>query len=232
VRALLLSNSGRPFLAHCRATLSAFLGAARRVAFVSAASLADEEGYFEVARAALEAEPTGLGLEHLRWDGEFAQTLERAEAVFVGGGNTYALLERLQRSGLLAALRARVRAGLPYVGASAGSNVAGPNILTTNDWNVVGLDTFEALGLVPFNINPHYRETDPAMAPGSETRDMRIAEYLQVRDNPVVGIEEGALLRVEDGMATVLGSARAKLFVRGRAPRWLLSGEVLPVPGK
>jgi dipeptidase E len=232
VRVLLISNSGRPFLEHCRGALGTFLGSARRVAFVSAASLSDEAGYFQVARAALEAEPTGLGLEHLRWDGAFGDALERAEAVFVGGGNTYALLDRLQRSGLLAALGARVRAGLPYVGVSAGSNVAGPNILTTNDWNVVGLGTFEALGVVPFNVNPHYKETDPAMAPGSETRDMRIAEYLQVRDNPVVGIEEGAMLRVEGGTATVLGSARAKLFTRGREPRWLLPWEVLPVPGK
>jgi dipeptidase E len=232
VRVLLLSNSGRPFLAHCRDALAAFLGSARRVALVTAASLSDEEGYIQVARAALEAEPPGLGVEHLRWDGELSGTLARAEAVFVGGGNTYALLDRLQRSGLLDALRARVRAGLPYVGASAGSNVAGPNILTTNDWNVVGLGTFEALGLVPFNVNPHYKETDPAMAPGSETRDMRIAEYLQVRDNPVLGIEEGAMLRVEGETATVLGSARAKLFVRGREPRWLVPGEVLPAPGK
>jgi dipeptidase E len=232
MRALLLSNSGRPFLAHCRGALAVFLGPARRVAFVSAASLGDEAEYYQVARAALEAEPAGLTVEHIRWNGEFARTLERAEAVFVGGGNTYALLDRLRRSGLLDALRARAAAGLPYVGASAGSNVAGPNILTTNDWNVVGLGTFDALGLVPFNINPHYKETDPAMAPGSETRDMRIAEYLLVRENPVVGIEEGGFLRVEAETMTVLGTGRAKLFARGREPRWLLPGEVLPTPGK
>jgi dipeptidase E len=232
MRALLLSNSGRPFLAHCRGALAVFLGPARRVAFVSAASLGDEAEYYQVARASLEAEPTGLTVEHIRWNGDFARTLAQAEAVFVGGGNTYALLDRLRRSGLLDALRARAAAGLPYVGASAGSNVAGPNILTTNDWNVVGLGTFDALGLVPFNINPHYKETDPAMAPGSETRDMRIAEYLLVRENPVVGIEEGGFLRVEAETMTVLGTGRAKLFARGREPRWLLPGEILPTPGK
>lgn len=232
MRLLLLSNSGRPFLAHCRGALAVFLGPARRVAFVSAASLNDEAGYYQLARAALEGEPTGLGVEHLRWDDAFAGTLERAEAVFVGGGNTYALLDRLGRSGLLEALRARVRAGLPYIGASAGSNVAGPNILTTNDWNVVGLGTFEALGLVPFNVNPHYKETDPAMASGSETRDTRISEYLLVRDNPVVGIEEGAMLRVEGETTTVLGTGRGKLFARGREPRWLLPGEGLDLRGK
>ncbi len=230
VRLLLISNSGRPFLRHCQGTIAVFLGSdgsARRVAFVTAAALRDEETYYELARAALEPEPTGLTVEHLRWDRDPLPTLARAEAVFVGGGNTYALLRRLRESGLLAAMRERVRAGLPYIGSSAGSNVAGPNILTTNDWNVVGLTAFEALGLVPFNLNPHYLETDPAMAPFSETRDERIAEYLLVRDNPVVGLEEGALLRVDGGTSTVLGTGRARLFLRGRDPRWYAAGQQL-----
>jgi dipeptidase E len=227
VRALLISNSGRPFLQHCRGAIAGFLGAVRRLGFVTAASLRDEEAYRELARAALAVEPAGLTVEHLRWDRDFRPTLERVEAVFVGGGNTYALLKRLAESGLLAAIRARARAGLAYIGSSAGSNVAGPNILTTNDWNVVGLTAFDALGLVPFNVNAHYRETDPVMAPGSETRDERIAEYLLVRDNPVVGIEEGTMVRVEGGLATVVGTGRVKVFVRGREPRWVGPGEAL-----
>jgi len=165
----------------------------------------------------------------VRWDRDPLSGLARAEAAFVGGGNTYALLWRLRQSGLVEALRERVRAGLPYVSASAGSNVAGPNILTTNDWNVVGLTAFEALDLVAFNVNPHYLETDLAMAPGSETRDMRIAEYHAVRDNPVVGIEEGAMVRIEDGVAAVRGAARVKLFRRGQAPVWVPPGSRLPV---
>ena len=227
VRVLLISNSGRPFLQHCRGAIAVFLGAARRVGFVTAANLDDEEGYCELARAALGPEPTGLTVEHLRWDRDFQSTLARAEAIFVGGGNTYALLRRLRESGLLDAIGERARAGLPYIGSSAGANVAGPNILTTNDWNVVGLTAFGGLGLVPFNINPHYKETDPVMAPGSETRDERIAEYLFARDNPVVGIEEGTLVRVEEGVATVLGTGRVKVFVRRRAPRWFAAGEQL-----
>jgi dipeptidase E len=227
VRVLLISNSGRPFLEHCRGAIAVFLGAIRRAAFVTAAALRDEAAYYALARAALEAEPTGLAVEHLRWDGDFHPTLARAEAVFVGGGNTYALLARLRESGLLAAIRDRARAGLPYIGSSAGSNVAGPNILTTNDWNVVGLAAFDALGLVPFNVNPHYKETDPAMAPGSETRDMRIEEYILVRDNPVVGIEEATMVRVEDGGGTVIGAGRVKVFARGREPRWFSPGQAL-----
>jgi dipeptidase E len=228
VRALLLSNSGRPYLAHCRDVLVEFLGRARRLGFVSAADLRDEAGYHARAREALA--PAGVDVQHVRWDGDYAATLARVDGVFVGGGNTYALLKRLRESGLCGALGDAVRAGRPYIGASAGSNVAGPNILTTNDWNVVGLTAFDALGLVAFNVNPHYRETDPAMAPGSETRDERIGEYLLVRDNAVVGIEEGAWLRVENGAVTVGGRARAKLFLRGRPPTWLAAGERLPIP--
>jgi dipeptidase E len=228
MRALLISNSGRPFLAWCLPAIVDFLGPARTVAFVTAANLGDEAAYFERARAAL-ADGAGLSLLHLRWDAAPRATLERAEALFVGGGNTYALLGRLREAGLLEPIRARARAGMPYLGSSAGSNLSGPNILTTNDWNVVGLGEFQALGLVPFNVNPHYLELDPAMAPGSETRDERIAEYHAVRDNPVVGIEEGTMVRVEDGVATVIGRGRVKLFRRGAPPAWVPAGGRLPL---
>jgi dipeptidase E len=231
-RILLLSNSGRPFLAWCRPLVAEFLGPARTVAFVTAANLGDERLYCERAREALEpAPPEGLGLAvaHCYWKAEPLAALARADAIFVGGGNTYALLRRLREANLLDPIRERVRGGMPYIGSSAGSNVAGPNILTTNDWNVVGLGEFEALGLVPFNVNPHYLETDPAMAPGSETRDDRIAEYHVVNANPVAGIEEGTALRVENGVATVAGGRRVKLFGRGRPPRWFRAGERLEV---
>jgi len=221
VRALL--HSGGPLGPEGRAGLLAHLGELRRVAFVTAASLHDPDAYFERIRAALVPPPpegAGLDLVHLRWDRAPLSTLAGVEALFMGGGNTYALLGRLRASGLLEAIRERVAAGMPYAGASAGANVAGPTILTTNDWNVVGLDRFDALGLVPFNINPHYKETDPAMAPYSETRDDRIREYHVVNANPVLGLEEGAWVRVEDGVVTTGGTARVRLFRRGAAPEW------------
>ena len=177
------------------------------------------------------APPEGEGLEllHLRWNDRPLDTLGRAEALFMGGGNTYALLKRLREAGLLPAIRARVEAGMPYVGASAGSNVAGPTILSTNDWNVVALDRFDSLGLVSFNINPHYKETDPVMAPGSETRDDRIREYHVVNANPVVGLEGGAIARLEAGIVTARGTARIKIFRRGQEPTWHQPGERLPI---
>jgi dipeptidase E len=225
-------HSGGPLGTAGRAALPEFLGALKRVAFVTAASLHDETAYFERIRAALTPPPpegSGLELLHLRWNDRPLETLERAEALFMGGGNTYALLMRLRASGLLSAIRARVERGMPYVGASAGSNVAGPTILTTNDWNVVALDRFEALRLVPFNINPHYKEADPMMAAFSETRDDRIREYHVVNANPVVGLEEGSWVISENGVTTTRGETRVRLFRRGAEPVWFEPGSRLPV---
>jgi len=225
-------HSGGPLGPAGRAALPLFLGGLTRVTFVTAASLFDETAYFERIRATLVPPPpegAGLELAHLRWNDHPLEDLARAEALFMGGGNTYALLGRLRASGLLEAIRERVGAGMPYLAASAGSNVAGFNILTTNDWNVVALDRFDALGLVPFNINPHYKETDPAMAPYSETRDDRIREYHVVNANPVVGLEEGSWLVIEDGAVTAHGTARARLFRRGQEPVWYEPLERLPL---
>jgi dipeptidase E len=228
VRILLISNSGRPFLEHCRETMVEFLGSRRRLGFVSAASLGDERLYCERVREALA--PAGVEVAHIYWKVKPLDALRSAEAIFVGGGNTYALLERLRRSELLDAMRERVQGDMPYVGSSAGANVAGPTILTTNDWNVVGLDRFEALGLVPFNVNPHYLEADPLMARGSETRDDRIREYHAVNANPVFGIEEQTMVRIEGDAASVAGRGRVKVFRRGAEPAWYGAGARLPYP--
>jgi len=138
----------------------------------------------------------------------------------------------LHALGAVEPLARRVREGLPYVGTSAGTNIAGPSILATNDWNVVGATRFDAMGLVPWVINPHYKETDIAMAAGSETRDMRIGEFLAMNAQAVLGIEEGTAIRVEAGMANVTGSGRARLFRRGTAPVWFGPGEQVPLDVK
>jgi dipeptidase E len=225
-------HSGGPLGEAGRAGLREFLGPITRVAFITAANLHDETTYFERIRASLAPPPpegAGLELLHARWNDRPLEVMASTGALFMGGGNTYALLQRLRQAHLLPAITRLVDAGMPYAGASAGSNVAGPTILTTNDWNVVALGQFEAIGLVSFNINPHYKETDPAMAPGSETRDDRIREYHVVNANPVVGLEEGCWLVVENGVVTVRGTARVKLFRRGEDPVWFAPGDRLPV---
>jgi dipeptidase E len=231
-RVLLFSTTGGSHVEFARTELRDFVGGApgvapKKVAFVTAASLGDEVAYYlrmQANFAPLPPDGAGVQLLHLKWNQEPLATLARADALFVGGGNTYALLKRLRDAKLLDAIRARVSDGMPYIGSSAGSNLAGPRILTTNDWNVVALDAFDALGLVPFNVNPHYLETDPAMAPLSETRDDRIREYHAVWDNVVLGLEEGSAVRVEDGAVTARGTAGVKLFRRGEAPAWHAAG--------
>jgi dipeptidase E len=226
MRLLLISNSGRPFLEHCREEIVAFLAPVRSVGYITAARLEDEDGQYRRAVDALA--PVGITVEHLRLDNEGPQRLAEIAALFVGGGNTYALLSRLRTARVLPVLRRRIRAGLPYVGTSAGANICGPNILATNDWNVVGASRFDALGLVPWTINPHYLETDPAMAATSETRDERIREYLLVNTNPVIGIEENTALRIEEGRATVRGTGRIKFFRRDHPPCWFAPGQQVP----
>ena len=150
--------------------------------------------------------------------------VEAAEAVFAGGGNTFRLLAKLYRLDLLAALRARALAGMPYLGASAGSNLACPTVRTTNDMPIVEPPSLTALGLVPFQINPHYQDPDPASTHQGETREQRIREYHEENELPVVGLREGAMLAVEGDRMTLLGSTRARLFRRGAEPEEFAPG--------
>jgi dipeptidase E len=197
----------------------------RRIGFVSAATLADPEHYFSRAKDGLQG--LGVEVEHVHWERQPLKTLDRVDALLVGGGNTYALLDRVRSANLVDAIRERAQTGMPYAGASAGANLAGPTILTTNDWNVVALSHFGALHLVPFNVNPHYKDSDPAMASGSETRDDRIREYHVRNKNAVVAIEEETMVRFVDGVATVLGQRRAKVFRAGKEPAWFAASEEL-----
>ena len=229
MKVLLISATGTPPFAHAKQVMREFLGPQKTLGFVSAASLFDEADYFHLIRTHLTeiASPVVREMVHLRWDADRIDALNRIDALLVGGGNTYALLKRLAGSGLLGAIRQKVQEGLPYIGSSAGANLAGPNILTTNDWNVVSATSFDALGLVPFNINPHYVERGFGDGAHSETRTLRIREYHQVHANPVVAIEETAILRIENRSTRVLGEGGAKVFARGGSERWYRAGEEL-----
>jgi dipeptidase E len=157
--------------------------------------------------------------------------VERAEALFIGGGNTFRLLDAMWTHALIEPIRHRVRAGMPYVGTSAGSNVACPSIRTTNDMPIVEPRTLAALDLVPFNINAHYQDPIPGSTHMGETREQRIAEFHEENTPPVVGLREGAWLLVEGSSVILQGVNGGRLFRRGEAPAELATGSPLDVRG-
>ncbi|MFD7861778.1 dipeptidase PepE [Streptomyces sp. NPDC059783] len=221
---LLLSNStqhGRGYLEHALDTVTAFLPSGGRLAFVPYA-LADHDGYTARVRAALE--PAGISVRGVHESADPVDGLAACDAVFIGGGNSFRLLSALYRTGLREAVADAVRGGLPYMGASAGTNMAAPTLRTTNDMPIVCPPSFGTLGLVPFQINPHYLDPDPASTHKGETREERLTEFLEENDVPVLGLREGSWLRVEGGRARVLGARPARLFARGAEPRELPSG--------
>jgi len=213
-RLLLVSNltrHGRGYLDHVESELRSLIGRARRVLFAPFA-LFDREAYVAKARTRFQA--MGYELEAL---GRRDQ-LEGAEALFVGGGNTFRLLKTLQNLELLAPIRRRVAEGMPYVRSSAGSIVAGPTLKTTKDMPIVQPRSVEALALVDFQISPHYLDPDPASVHMGETQEERILQFLEENDAPVVGLREGGWIQVEGSTATLGGAPPARVFARGRAP--------------
>ena len=217
MRLLLLSNStnqGEPYLAWALPHIRDFAGTVARIFFVPYAGVRmQHEAYADAVRGALA--PLGATIVSAHETADPVAELARADLLAVGGGNTFQLLARLYAAGLLDPIRKRVRGGLPYVGWSAGSNVASPTIRTTNDMPIVEPPGFGALGLVPFQINPHYTE---ARLPnhGGETRPERIAEFLELnRTERVVGLREGTGLRVEGKRLALVGSAPLAFFRHG-----------------
>ena len=239
-RLLLLSNSrnvGEAYLAHAEGHLTTFLGSGvKRVLFVpyAAVRVAFDEYTAMVAQRFGEL---GYAVDPIHRTRSPKAAVRKAEAIVVGGGNTFQLLATLHAKGLVGAIRDRVRAGAPYVGWSAGSNVACPTMMTTNDMPIVEPKSLRATGLVRFQINPHYLDAHPE-GHGGETREERLLEFIAA--NPglfVVGLREGSILRVEEGRLALLGQKSARIFLHGRAPwevgpRGDLGFLMRPAPGR
>jgi dipeptidase E len=227
VRLFLLSNStqhGQGYLDHAMPAIRDFLGPVRKLVFVPFA-LRDRVAYTAKVRARFEKE--GIDVRGLQPEASEAAAVAAAEAVFVGGGNTFRLLDTLQRTGLLDAIQREARAGAPYLGTSAGTNIAAPTIKTTNDMPIVQPESFDALGLVPFQINPHYVDPDPSSRHMGETREERLREFLEENEAVVVGLREGAWLRAEGRGLRLEGLRGARIFRREREPEELAPGAVL-----
>lgn len=207
--------------------MRAHFGAVDRILFLPYA-LADHDRY--VALMTEKGLHAGYRLDGIHRHADPVRAVLEAPAIYVGGGNTFRLVHELQRRGLLEPMRAQARAGVPFMGVSAGANVACPTLKTTNDMPIVEPESFETLGLVPFQINPHYysganhyKLEDGYHEHFGETRDDRIAEFHEMNATPVIGLYEGAALRVRDGEVTLAGG-RARLFRRGVAPLDLEDG--------
>lgn len=230
MRLLLLSNSknyGHGYLEHAEGAIRDFLGSAvHSVLFVPFAAVRVTWDEF-AATVGKRFREMGYALESVHASRDPQAAIAAAQAIVVGGGNTWHLLRALYETDLLAVIRDRARAGTPYIGWSAGANIAGLTIKTTNDMPIVQPPRMDALALVPFQINPHYSdEVIPNHA--GETRAERLLEFITA--NPgvrVVGLREGSILRLEGGALTLLGEKPARFFVSGTEPREYAPGASL-----
>ncbi len=218
-RLLLLSNSknyGEGYLAHAEAAIKSFLGKQiKKILFIPFAGVRMSfDDYASGVRDRLQQ--MGYDLESIHVAGDPKDAVGRAEAIVVGGGNTFHLLRELYERDLIEIIRARVSDGLPYIGWSAGSNVACPTISTTNDMPIVQPRSFRAFDLVPFQINPHYTDFHTPQHQG-ETREERLLEYIEA--NPgvyVVGLREGSILKIEGSKIELLGNKQTRIFLKGK----------------
>lgn len=225
---LLISNStlyGSGYLDHAEEEIRDFLGGGvKRVLFVPYA-LHDRDAYAGTAKQRFAK--MGYELSSIHETAHPVRAVRDTDAIFIGGGNTFRLLKALYDFNLLDPIRERVREGMPYIGSSAGSNVAAPTIKTTNDMPIVQPPSFNALGLVWFQINPHYLDADQNSTHMGETREQRLLQFLEEDSTPIAALREGAMLRLEDGVTILKGSSGARIFRRDLEPVETLPGDQL-----
>lgn len=214
-RLLLISNStnaGEGYLEHAKSYIERFLGKdIREVLFIPYAYV--NNSYVEYINK-VNGVLSSLGYEAKSIDDATDKpgAIAKAKAIIIGGGNTFNLVHKMYETGIMEPIRKRVLAGIPYIGWSAGSNVACPTMETTNDMPVIQPESFKTLNLVPFQINPHYTD---AVIPNfnGETREERIREYLELNNNATVaGLKEGTMLLVEKNIVKLLGTKTVKIF--------------------
>ena len=232
-RQLLLASSSRchPYecLDHCESELRDLFADATEVLFVPYArpSGCSHDKYTAVARERFQK--TGLSLRGVHEFPDPRAAIAEAQGVYTGGGNSFVLLRDLYAHDLIDTLRQRIIAGMPYMGTSAGSNIAGLSIGTSNDMPIVHPPSFEALGAVPFNINPHYPVTPPDPTHKGETRDDRIREFHVFNAQPVIALHEDGMLRVSGADVRLIGQRPALLFRPGQNVQQIEPGPVVGV---
>lgn len=225
---LLLSNStnfGEDYLSYPKAVIDTFLGDIRKnIVFIPYAAVTFSwDEYTEKVNNALGEIKVAVHGIHQADDP--VKAVHEADAIVVGGGNSFQLLNLLYANALIDIIRERVKSGIPYIGWSAGSNMACPTLKTTNDMPIVEPPSFEALNLIPFQINPHYTEK---LIPnhGGESRELRILEFIEAnQDMLVVGLPEGMIIQWKNEVYSLIGDKSVKLFQYGRDPYFIDSSE-------
>lgn len=229
MKLLLISNStnaGEEYLRYPLQTIGTFLEGIKEVVFVPYAAVTFSYAAYEKKVQARFAE-LGIRVRSVHRAKDPRKMIREAEAICVGGGNTFALTKKMQEQGLMQAILRKIKAGTPYVGWSAGSNVCCPTICTTNDMPIVEPSSFKAIGAIPFQINPHYLDANPEGHAG-ETREQRILEYIEA--NPrrwVVGLREGCILHYENEKLSLIGSRPMRIFRKGEPIREVHAGDDL-----
>ena len=215
---LLISNStnaGEEYLKYPIGEIAKTLEGVSEVVFIPYAAVTFSYDEYE-AKVQNRLNEIGIKVRSIHHALNKRNFLRNAQAIMIGGGNTFALLKKMQEEDLLDMIFHRVKAGVPYIGWSAGSNVTCPTICTTNDMPIVQPESFRAIGLVSFQINPHYLDANPEGHAG-ETREQRIMEYLEAnRSRYVVGLREGCMLRINDEGIQLIGSRPMRVFKKGR----------------
>lgn len=230
MRLLLISNStnaGEPYLNYPKFEIQKFLGSSiKKVLFIPFAGVSFSfDAYAKKVQERFDE--IGLEVDSIHQYDDQIQAVTEAEAIVVGGGNTWQLTRLIHDYHLVDAIRERVLRGTPYVGWSAGSNLACPTIKTTNDMPIVDPMGLHALNLVPFQINPHYLDANPDGHAG-ETREQRIEEFLVVNPNVfVVGLREGTMLKIHNTSIELIGPRPARIFKSGETPKEIQAGEEL-----
>ncbi|RPH34287.1 MAG: dipeptidase PepE [Bacteroidales bacterium] len=229
MRLLLISNStnaGEPYLHHPKEQIMSFLKDVKKVLFIPYAAVSFSFDEYE-RKVQQKFSEMGIEVESIHHSKSPKKSVQDAEAIVVGGGNTFRLLKMIHQFDLIEAVRFKVLSGTPYVGWSAGANVACPTICTTNDMPITEPDNFGAFNLVRFQINPHYLDANPQGHAG-ETREERIIEFLEMDPSIyVVGLREGTMMLLENVKLSILGPKPARIFKKGIPPKEYHPGDDL-----
>lgn len=221
MRLLLISNStmpGEAYLDYPKQEIKQFLGNQRLTAlFIPYAAVTFSFGLYE-QKVAERFSELGYQVKSIHHFSDPVQAVKEAEVIVVGGGNTWQLVRMMHDNQLMEVIHEKVMSGTPYIGWSAGSNVACPTLRTTNDMPIIDPKSFNTTNLVPFQINPHYLDANPE-GHGGETREQRIEEFLEINpDIYVVGLREGTMLLVEGKQMRLIGKRTARIFKNGTNP--------------